>query len=177
MIRQITLSKKASLTWQISLIFIFTFLMVISAYVRIPLFFSPVPITMQTFVLFVSILMLDRKAFYSQIGYLLLGIGGLGVFSNAGAGLLYLFGPTGGYLIGFLLTAIFLPLVLPKEKSFLKMFLLFLAASIFYLCLGAGWLVLFHNFSIISAFSLGVLPFIVGEIVKIIAALSLPLRS
>lgn len=176
MIKEISLSRKMSLTWDISLIAIFGFLMVISAYVRIPLFFSPVPITMQTFVLFLSILVLGKKAAFSQIIYLLLGMGGLPVFSNAGFGALYLLGPTGGYIVGFLLTAAILPFVLPKNKTFIKMFFIFLAAATFYLSLGAGWLVLFHKFSVSAAISLGIAPFIIGETLKILVVLSLPLR-
>lgn len=177
MIKEISLSRRLSVVWDIALIGAFSFLMIVSAYVRIPLFFSPVPITMQTFVLFLSIIVLGKKAFFSQIIYLLLGIGGLPVFSNAGFGIMYLLGPTGGYIVGFLLTAIILPLVLPRKKTFLKMFFIFLAACIFYLSLGAGWLVLFHHFSIAAAFSLGIAPFIAGEILKILAVLSLPLRK
>jgi biotin transport system substrate-specific component len=74
----------------------------LSAYVRIPVPGSPVPITLQTFFVLLAGAVLGRKlGAASQIGYVILGAVGLPIFQGAGYGIAYLFGPTGGYLMGF----------------------------------------------------------------------------
>ena len=150
-----------------SLVVFFTLLMVLSAFVRIPLFFTPVPLTMQTLVVYLSMVVLREKASFSQILYLMLGAAGLPVFTNAGAGLLYLAGPTGGYLIGFIAAAVVLGRCLPEKLTFSKSILLFsLAALVVYLC-GMSWLIGVHKFSLLQAFLAGLVPFIPGEAIKI----------
>jgi len=75
------------------------------AKVRISLPFTPVPITMQTFAVLSAGLLLGRTLGSASMAlYLMLGVAGLPLFS-LGGGLSYLAGPTGGYLIGFLLAA------------------------------------------------------------------------
>lgn len=153
-----------------SLVVFFTLLMVISAFVRIPLFFTPVPLTMQTLVLYVSIAVLREKATLSQLLYLALGAAGLPVFTNAGAGLLYLAGPTGGYLIGFVLAAFLLGRFLPHEVSFARGLCFFgSAAALVYLC-GISWLIAMHAFSLPQAVLAGVIPFMPGAAIKITLA-------
>jgi biotin transport system substrate-specific component len=150
--------------------------MVMSAHVRIPLFFTPVPITMQTFVLFLSVLILSRQAFFSQAIYIVLGIAGLPVFTNGGAGLLYLLGPTGGYIVGFLLVAFILPFLLPEKRTFIKVFFVFLFGASLYYLTGVSWLVFYYKFSFLAALAAGVAPFIIGDILKIVLVSSLATR-
>ena len=80
------LSRKNYLALRACLVFSFSILMAVSAYVRVPLFFTPVPLTLQTFVFYLSIIFLKRQAIFSQVIYLFLGATGLPVFTNAGAG-------------------------------------------------------------------------------------------
>ena len=167
------LSQRYSIVGRISLILGFSLLMVLSANVRIPLFFTPVPITLQTLVLFLSILILAKEAVFSQAIYIILGIGGLPVFTNGGAGLLYLLGPTGGYIVGFLLVAIVLPFCLPKKRTFIKVFPVFLFGASLYYLTGVSWLVFYHKFSFLAALGIGVAPFIIGDILKIVLVSSL----
>ncbi|HOU37192.1 MAG TPA: biotin transporter BioY, partial [Candidatus Omnitrophota bacterium] len=85
---------------------IFMSLTVLSGFIRIPVPMSPVPVTMQTFFVLLSGAWLGGPlASASQIGYLALGILGAPVFSSFGSGFLYLAGPTGGYMAGFVLAA------------------------------------------------------------------------
>lgn len=78
----------------------------LSALVRIPLPFTPVPLTLQVLVVFLAALFLGGRASLPVIGgYLVLGAAGLPVFSGGTAGLGHLFGATGGYLMGFFLAA------------------------------------------------------------------------
>jgi biotin transport system substrate-specific component len=171
-----SLSKKNSLVYQTTLIFLFSFFMIVSSYIRIPLWFSPVPITLQTFVLYLSILFLKRKSFFSQVIYLSLGVFGIPVFGNTGAGLWYLFGPTGGYLLGFLLVSIIFPYFLPSKKSFIKIFFYFLLANFLIYILGMSWLIIGFKFTFYKAFLLGVLPFLIGDIIKIVLVSIFPLK-
>ena len=84
---------------------LFGALTAVGAYISIPLY--PVPITLQTmFTILAGLLLTGRTAALSQVVYVLLGVIGLPVFSGGKAGLGVLFGPTGGYLIGFIVAAL-----------------------------------------------------------------------
>src|SRR5438270_7744106 len=77
-----------------------SFLMAICAHVSIPLWFTPVPITLQTFgVLFLALAIGGWRASAALVLYLLEGISGLPVFSPHGYG--SILGPTGGYLMSY----------------------------------------------------------------------------
>ena len=161
------LSQKNYLALRICAIFSFAILMVISAYVRIPLFFTPVPLTLQTFVFYLSIVFLKRQAAASQAIYLVLGLIGLPVFTNAGSGLLYFFGPTGGYLVGFLVASLVFPFFFPKNNTFLKNFCYFFSVAFCVYFFGIAWLMFMCKFSLSSALIAGVMPFALGEVFKI----------
>ena len=156
----------------------FAFLTVLGAFIRIPLSFTPVPITAQTFFVFLAGLCLGKRwGAFSQIGYLLLGAGGLAVFAGGG-GLLYLAGPTGGYLLGFVAcTWIIGSLVASRSLDRLSnragfawiLFSVFIGSMALYL-LGTFHLMLVAKVSIGKAISLGVFPFIPGYILKMFSA-------
>jgi biotin transport system substrate-specific component len=81
-------------------------LITLSAQVAVYLPFSPVPVTGQTLaVLLIGALLGSRRGALCLIGYLVEGAAGLPVFANGHAGAAYLTGPTGGYLIGFVVAA------------------------------------------------------------------------
>jgi len=164
------LSQKNYLALRICAIFSFAALMVVSAYVRIPLFFTPVPLTLQTFVFYLSIVFLKRQAALSQAIYLSLGAIGLPVFTNAGSGLLYFLGPTGGYLVGFMAASFIFPFFFPKKNTFLRNFCYFSSIAFCVYFFGIIWLTCVHKFSLNSALVAGVMPFALGEIFKIGAA-------
>jgi biotin transport system substrate-specific component len=165
-----SLTRAYSLTNSSVLVVVFALLMIMSAYLRIPLFFTPVPITLQTLVVYLSIVFLKKKAFFAQLLYLTLGLSGFSIFANGGAGLLYLFGPTGGYILGFLAAAFIFAFLLPHGSSFLKNFIFFTSAAAVIYGFGLVWLILFHHFSAFKALMLGLYPFILGEIFKITIA-------
>ena len=150
-----------------ALIAFFTLLMVLSAYVRIPLFITPVPLTLQTLVLFISIPVLKKRASLSQMLYVLLGVIGLPVFTNAGAGIVYLLGPTGGYLLGFIFAALLVGSIYKSGKSFLHYVLLFTGATAIIYASGASWLIGIHGLNLQQAFIAGVVPFMPAAVVKI----------
>ena len=109
----------------------FIALTALSAFVRIPLFFTPVPLTLQTFFVLLSGALLGRKlGVLAQAAYLSLGLTGQQVFTGTGSGSLYLLGPTGGYVVGFVLASFLAGCLLIKEKqSVLAVFIRLLAAD------------------------------------------------
>ena len=140
----------------------------ISAKVKIP--FYPVPMTMQTFVVLLLGLSFGYKIGLSAVGlYLLEGIAGLPVFSNSperGVGMVYFTGPTMGYLVGFL-SACYLASFVKLNDSFFKIFVkLTLAVSTVYI-FGVAWLGTLIGWDK-PILSLGVTPFLLAEIFKII---------
>lgn len=79
-------------------------LLVIGAYVSIPL--RPVPLTFQDAFVVLTPLLFGSTAYVAILAYLLLGLVGLPVFAGGASGLVALSGPTGGFLVGFLLAAL-----------------------------------------------------------------------
>ena len=140
----------------------------VSSKIKIP--FYPVPMTMQTFVvLFIGISM-GYKIALTTIGlYLLEGIIGLPVFSNSperGVGLVYFTGPTMGYLIGFLSACFLASFVKLDDNYFIIFSKLALSVSTIYI-LGVLWLGTLIGWDK-PIFELGVMPFLLAEIFKII---------
>jgi biotin transport system substrate-specific component len=166
--KAISITAKNTMAHTTGLVLVFSVLMAIASYVRIPLIFTPVPLTLQTFVLYLSLVFLKRKAFYAQSAYLLFGIMGLPVFTNAGSGLLYFSGPTAGYLFGFLFVAIVFPFFFPRKSTYLKNICYFSLAALCLYSFGLAWLIAIYRLSLATAFLSGALPFIFGEISKII---------
>lgn len=143
---------------------------------RIPLPFTPVPLTGQTFaVLLVGAALGSKRGFASLGLYAVFGLTGLPVFAGGASGLGYALGPTGGYLLGFILSAYIIGLLAERglERSFRVSLLPFLAGTMIIYALGAGWLALYVGPE--AALAKGVLPFIPGDVIKLIlAAIALP---
>ena len=150
---------------------LFGALTAVGAYIMIPL--PPVPITLQT--LFVNLsgaLLGGSLGALSQIVYILLGVIGLPVFAGGKAGIGVLFGPTGGYLIGFVAGAwVIGKLTALRPKSGLLWIMGAMAAGIavVYL-LGILQLMVVAKLSLAKAVAVGLLPPLPGDIVKIVAA-------
>ncbi|MFN3742753.1 MAG: biotin transporter BioY [Anaerolineales bacterium] len=146
------------------------------AQVRIPLPFTPIPITGQTFaVLLIGASLGARRGLASVMLYLGLGIGGLPVFAGGASGLAHLLGPSGGYLLGFLLAAYVIGWMAEQglERSFRTSFFPFLIGTLLIYLSGASWLAFYVG--PFAALEKGVLPFLVGDLIKLsLAALALP---
>lgn len=155
---------------------IFVVLMTLGAYVRIPLFFTPVPITLQTFFVILSGAMLGRRwGALSQISYLFLGSLGLPVFEGYGAGITYLFGPTGGYLFGFVCASYLVGYLLKQDKAsgVFKVLISMTAGLVVIYTFGIAWLKILLGANLPTAFILGLYPFLPGAVIKLIAASSI----
>ena len=147
------------------------------AQIRIMLPWSPVPVTGQTFAVLLAGVLLGRWwGGISLAIYAGLGIAGVPWFAGWGSGLGYLAGPTGGYIIGFILAALFLGHFTDtyiRSRSFLSMLALMLFAN-FILIYTPGllqlglWLNLVKGepVTFTTLLSLGAFPFIAGDITK-----------
>lgn len=97
------LIKSKPLTASIAIVLSGSIFLALLARLSIPVPFSPVPITGQTFgILFLGTVLGSRLGVLSVIAYISEGLVGLPIFAGGAAGFLYLLGPTGGYLIGFI---------------------------------------------------------------------------
>jgi len=147
------------------------------AQVEIPLPFTPVPITGQTFgVLLVGAALGSKRGALSLASYLALGVFGWPFFAGGTYGLDVVTGATGGYLIGFVLSAFVIGLLAERglERSIRTSLIPFMAGTmIIYIC-GVAWLsIVLGSFS--NAIAAGLLPFLLGDAIKlIVASLVLP---
>ena len=134
---------------------------------------SPVPISLTNLAVYFTVYVLGMKrGTISYLIYLLIGLVGLPVFSSFTGGAGKLFGPTGGYLVGFIFMALICGFFIEKWPS--KLYLHFagmvLGTVVCYL-FGTIWLAFQGNMGFYAALAAGVLPFIPGDLVKIIIAL------
>lgn len=138
------------------------------------LWFSPVPITLQTMgVMLIGALLGSKRGSLAVIAYLAEGALGLPVFAGGACGLTALFGPTSGYLFGFILSAFVVGLLLEKgwKKSYpLTLAALALGTAITY---GTGVSVLSFFVGSSNAMALGVYPFLIGCGIKVFASAAL----
>lgn len=143
-----------------------------AAQLRIPLPFTPVPVTAQVFtVLLTGILLGSSYGGISMLSYLLLGFAGVPWFTNGTAG--SLIGPTTGYIIGFVPAAMFLGHVVMKHQNARRLLpligLMIAAVGIIYVC-GALNFALFMGASLKQTLIMAVFPFIPFDIAKAVAA-------
>lgn len=152
---------------------LFASLMAVGAYVKIPLPLTPVPVTMQVFfVLLTGCILGSRWGTISMIVYLLLGIVGFPVFSGGSSGLGVLFGPTGGYLIGFIFAAFVtgkLSEIIP-QRSLLKNSLHMIVGLCIIYIFGAFRLMQVADLTFQQTMVAGVLPFIIGDAISLLIA-------
>jgi biotin transport system substrate-specific component len=143
-------------------------LLALSAKMQVP--FWPVPMTLQTLaVLLIGASYGARLAGITLGSYLVLGAVGLPVFAS-GAGIAYMAGPTGGYLVGFLLAAVLLGYLADRGwgRNLLSALALFAIGEVVIFASGTGWLAAL--FGVEKAVAGGLMPFIPAEILKLALA-------
>ena len=159
-----------SLTRNCLLVMGTSLLLALSAQIAIPLPFSPVPVTLQTLVVLLAGAVLgSRLGTLSVLFYLVEGAVGLPFFAKGGAGLAYLRGVTGGYLIGFVVAAFMVGLLVEGGlgRKFSTAVLAMFVGNILLYCFGLPWLKSVLNISMSKAFAFGLYPFILGDLYKI----------
>ncbi len=165
---------KKSIFLDMALIFLGSAFVALCSRVAFYLPFSPVPITGQTFaVLLTGAVLGSRRGGLSLAVYVLEGIFGLPVFAGGTSGMAVLFGPTFGYLIGFILAALLVGLLSERgyDKQSHTMFITFLAGQAVIYIFGVWRLSMFVG--IRQIFDLGIAPFLIGDFIKAVLAMVL----
>ena len=163
-------TKTKSHTYMLAMVAVMTAVTCVLAPMSIAI--GAVPITLTNLVVYFSLYLLGwKRGSLSVLVYILIGMVGLPVFSGFSGGIGKLAGPTGGYLAGFIfliLIAGFFMQIFPKKKTLtiLGMVLGMAATYIF----GTLWLAAQMELSFTAALSVGVLPYLLGDAVKIAAA-------
>lgn len=165
-------SRTSRIAVGVALSLAFAGLTALGAYIVIPI--QPVPITMQTlFVLLAGASIGRGWGSMSQWLYVGLGVVGIPMFAGGASGLGILGGPTGGYLIAFLVTPWVVGTLLKRSDRLVWQALAFVTGKVLILTLGVIHLTLFYTHDLAQSIAVGVLPFLPGAAFKIVAALSI----
>ncbi len=145
----------------------------LGAYVEIPLPFTPVPLTLQTFFVLMGAVALGGGWSASvQSAYLGAGAIGAGFFAGGAAGLVHLWGPTAGYLWAFVPASLLAGFLHGRCKTNAGRIMVLSSAAMLILVCGAAWLAFSMGLTARAALVMGIAPFIPGEALKVAAAAS-----
>ncbi len=163
--------KREAFLYDIVLVIGASIFIALSAQIAFNVPFSPVPITGQTFaVILTGSILGSRRGSLAVIAYLLEGISGLPVFAQAQFGLIHLFGPTGGYLLGFVPAAFICGLLAEfgwGKTIFSVLGMMTVSTMVIFIC-GLTWLkILFGNNNVLV---IGFYPYLSGAVIKIALA-------
>ena len=159
-------------TKQMVLIALMTAVTCVLGPLSIPLPFSPVPISLTNFAIFLAIFILGMKnGTISFIIYLLLGAVGVPVFSSFRGGFQVLAGPTGGYLIGFIFLALIMGFALDHfDRKLVPTIIGMIIGMVVCYAFGTVWLAKLLSLSFKEGLMMGVIPYLAGDVAKIIIA-------
>ena len=170
------LLQGSSLLYHLLVVVAGSLLMAALAQVSIPLPFTPVPITGQTYgVLLIGTLLGSRRGALSMLLYIIEGGMGLPFFAQGASGWAKLLGPTGGYLVGFVLAAYVIGWMAERgmDRRVWTALVPMLVGEVIIFACGVSWLAHFVGWD--KALPLGLYPFIPGDVIKtLLAALTLP---
>lgn len=163
-------------TMEMVRIALFSGLLCVLAPVAIPVPMSPVPLSLATFVIYLAGMLLGAKqGLLCVLIYLLLGMAGLPVFSGFSGGIGILFGPTGGYLIGYLPCTLIVGWLVgmkPRQKRFFGKIAAMGLGTVACYAFGTVWffVVMSGTYTVWQALLVCVVPYLVFDFVKILAA-------
>jgi len=158
---------------------IFTALMAVLGWISITVPILPAPITGQTLgVMLAGIVLTPKQAGLSMATYIALGLAGLPVFQKGGAGIAYLLGPTGGFIIGFLVGAVVISLLKGNGQNVLRTGISCIVGGILAVyAIGIPWLCFEMTGSLFSSsHALSTLAFVPGDIIKVCVATMIGVR-
>lgn len=159
-------------TATIALVVSFALLTALAAQVRIPLPFTPVPITGQTFAVLLSGAALGRVAGAASQGlYLLMGLA-FPFYAGGASGWSYATGATGGFLVGFVAAAWVIGTLAERDqdRTIVTSIPAFLTGNVVIYLFGIPWLASVAGVSLTRAVELGFAPFVVGDLAKVVLA-------
>jgi biotin transport system substrate-specific component len=170
------LTEKNTFLVNITLAVIGSLFVALMAQITIYLPFSPVPITGQTFaVLLIGMSYGSRLGSITILTYLLEGVSGMPFFAGGLAGPSVLVGPSGGYLLGFVVAAWVVGRFVERHTVMkpITTFFIFVVGSVVIYTFGVIWLSI--SLGLHKAIAVGVLPFLPGDLIKaLLASLGLP---
>ncbi len=142
----------------------------VGAYLSIPI--GPVPIVLQSLFILLAGVLLGRTWGTASVGiYLLAGAFGLPVFAGGAGGIGRFFGPTGGYLVGFLPAVYITGLISEiRKKNILMDVFAMTCGSVLIYAFGISWLMVLTGMELNKAVAVGMLPFLPGDALKIASA-------
>lgn len=151
---------------------IFAAVISVLGFLVFPLPFSPVPVTGQSLgIMLAGCLLTTRQAMMAVGTFLLIGIAGMPVFAGGTAGIGVIVGPRGGYLLGFFLGAIIISLIKKKFSNIPGLIFANFAGGVVVVYLfGVLWLNWATGMGLSAAFLGGALPFIPGDLFKVVIA-------
>lgn len=155
-----------------TLVLLGSWLVALFAQIEIPLPFSPVPITGQTFaVLLIGASFGSKRGGAAMLAYIAQGAAGLPFFAGGASGIGVLTGATAGYLAGFIVAAYVVGLLAERgmERSFKTSIVPFAVGTVIIYAFGVAWLGMVVG-SLGKSIELGLLPFLVGDALKMLAA-------
>ena len=160
---------------RVALILGATALVALCARLTVPLWFTPVPLTLENFaVLLVGLTLGPVDGFAAMALFLVEGTSGIPVFSPGPGGLTQLLGPSGGFLMAYPLVAATAGAIsraaAARRHEFVGAVVAGVAATLVLFAMGAAWFAHLLHLSAGAAFGMGVAPFLPGEVVKIAAA-------
>ena len=159
---------------KMAIIALMTAVLCILAPISIPVFISPVPISLGVLAIYLTAYVLSPlDATISVIIFILLGTFGLPVFSGYSGGLSKLVGPTGGYIIGFLFTVYISSLFIHMKKGIIFDVIGMISGLALCYILGTIWFSYQQGKGFIASLLLCVVPFLIGDAIKIIVAVIL----
>ena len=169
-----TVAVQRSKTYDIVYIAVFAVIMAICSWISIP---AAVPFTLQTFGVFIAAGVLGgKRGTLSVLVFILLGAVGIPVFANFSGGIGVLAGPTGGYIIGFLFSALVMWAMekLPGKKSIMQIVSMVVALVVCY-AFGTAWFMVVYGkangpVGLVTALGWCVFPFIIPDLIKIALA-------
>ena len=159
---------------KMAIIALMTAVLCILAPISIPIFISPVPVSLGVLAVYLTAYVLSPlDATISVIIFILLGTFGLPVFSGYSGGLSKLVGPTGGYIIGFLFTVYISSLFIHMKKGIIYDVIGMITGLALCYILGTIWFSYQQGKGFIASLLLCVVPFLIGDAIKIIVAVIL----
>jgi biotin transport system substrate-specific component len=151
----------------------------VCARISIPLFFTPVPLTLANFgVLAVGMVLGGGRGFAAAALYLMYGAAGMPVFSPVGpGGMAQLIGPTGGYLLSYPLVAFTAGVLAARlGRGFAAKAVAAVAGEIVLFAFGISWLAVLTHVPLWQAAAFGFYPFLFAELIKVVAAAGVATR-
>lgn len=162
-------SRQGSRVRDVVLTLIGTAFITVAGYITIPLPFTPVPISLATFAVLLTGAALGPLRGSASAGlYLVLGLVGVPLFAHGASGWAF---SSFGYIVGYVVAALLVGALARRRSDRSVWSTLGLAAvgSLTIYAFGVPWLAAFLGIDLATAFTLGVLPFLIGDAVKIVA--------